>query len=72
MRHSKSAYIEIMINYKLDEVIEELCQLRLSRYQIGLETSMKGSDFAFNCVHLLYCKCNEINVVDNNWILLIE
>ena len=22
---------------------------------------MKGSGFIFDCVHLLYCKCNEIN-----------
>ena len=36
---------------KADEVIEELFQSFLSRYQIGLETSMKSSDFIFNCVH---------------------
>ena len=47
--HSKSDNIEIMINYKTDEVIEELFQSLLSRYQTGLETS--GSDFIFDCVH---------------------
>ena len=52
--HSKSDNIEIMINYKADEVIEELFQSLLSRYQIGLETSMKGSDLVFDCVHFLY------------------
>ena len=52
--HSKSNYIEIMINDKADEVIEELFQSLLSRYRIGLETSMKGSDFIFDCVHLIY------------------
>ena len=38
---------------KVDEVIEELFQSLLYRYQIRLETS-KGSDFIFHCVHLLY------------------
>ena len=31
------------------------------RYQIRLKTSMKGSDFIFDCVHLLYYKCHKIN-----------
>ena len=51
--HSKSDKIEIMINDKADEVIEELFQSFLSRYQIGLETSMQVSDFIFDCIHLL-------------------
>ena len=52
--HSQSDNIEVMINYKADEVIEELFQSLLSRHQIGLETSMKGSDLVFDCVHFLY------------------
>ena len=43
--HSKSDDIEIMPNDKEDEVIEELFQSLLSRYQTGLETSVKSSDF---------------------------
>ena len=54
--HSKSDSKEIMINDKADEVIEEL----FSRYQIRLETSMKGRDFIFDCVNLLYYKCHKI------------
>ena len=61
--HSKSDNIEIMINDKASEVIEELFQSFLSRYQIGLERSMRGSDFIFDCVHLLYYKCHKINEV---------
>ena len=34
---------------------------RKIRYQIGLATSMWSSDFIFDCVHLLYYKCHEIN-----------
>ena len=50
-----------MINYKADEVIEEIFQSLLSRYHIGLETSMKGSDFIFDCVRLSYHNCDKIN-----------
>ena len=31
-----------------------------NRYQIGQETSMKGSSFTFDCVHLLQQKCHKI------------
>ena len=40
--HSKSGNIEIMSHDKADEVIEEPFESNLSRYQVGLETSMKG------------------------------
>ena len=52
--HSKSDNIEIMINYRVEEVIEGLFQSLLSRYQIILEIAMRGSDSIFDCVHLLY------------------
>ena len=50
-----------MIYDGADEVIEEPFQLLLSRYQIGLETSIVGSNFVFDFVHLLYYKCHKIN-----------
>ena len=46
---------------RVDEVIHELFQSFLSRYQIGLETSMKSSDFIFDSVHLLYHNCHKIH-----------
>ena len=52
--HSNSNNIEIMIYDKVDEVIEELLESPVSRYHIRLETSVKGSDFIFVCVRLLY------------------
>ena len=33
----------------------------LSRYQIGLETLVRGRDFVFDSVELLYHKCHKIN-----------
>ena len=35
-----------------------------SRYQTGLEISIKGSDFIFDYVNLLYDSCHKIN---HNW-----
>ena len=58
--HSKSDNIEIMINDKA-KVVKGRFQSLLSRYQIGLEASMRGSDFIFDCVYLLYYKCHKIN-----------
>ena len=58
--NSKSDNIEIMINYRVEEVIEELFQSLLSRHQIILETAMRGSDSIFDCVHLLYYVIKQI------------
>ena len=33
----------------------------ISRYQIALETSKRGSNFTFDSVQLLYYKCRKIN-----------
>ena len=44
-----------MINDKVDEIFQSF----LSKYQIGLETSIKGSDFVFDYDHLLYQKCHK-------------
>ena len=49
-----------MIYDNADEVIEYLIESLLNGYQIGLETSMRGSNFIFDCVHLLCCKCHKI------------
>ena len=48
-----------MIYDKADEVIQDLFQSPLSKYQIGLEISMKGRDFIFDCVNVLYYKCHK-------------
>ena len=58
--HSKSDNIEIKMNDKADEILEELFHLLKNRYQNNLE-SMKGSEFVFDYVHLLYYKCHKIN-----------
>ena len=55
---------------KLYEVVDELFDSILSRYQIDLETSMRGSNFIFDSVQLLYYKCHKINF--NNGVPYID
>ena len=59
--YSKSGNIETLINDKAGEVIEELFKSLQDRYQNNLEKSMKGSEFVFDYVHLLYYKSHKIN-----------
>ena len=58
--HSKSDNIEIIINDETNEVIKELFDSHKSRYQNNLEL-MKGSEFIFDFVQLLYYKCHKIS-----------
>ena len=58
--NSKSDNIEIMINDEPDEVIKELFDSLINRYQNNLEL-MKGSEIVFTYVYLLYSKCHKMN-----------
>ena len=44
-----------------NEVIKEIFESLLSRYQIGLKKSIRRSDFIFDGFNLLYCQCHKIN-----------
>ena len=52
--HTKSHNVEIMMGSETDEVIEELFESLLQNYQKYLEKSMKGSEFIYDSVDLLY------------------
>ena len=58
--HSKRDNIEIMISDEADEVIKKLFDLLKNGYQNNLQ-SMRGSEFVFDYVQLLYYKCHRIN-----------
>ena len=58
--HSKTDNIEIMMNGKADEFIEELFDSLKNRYQDYL-ASMKGSESVSDNFQLLYYKCHKIN-----------
>ena len=46
-----------------DKVIKYVFDLLPFIYQIGLEKNMRGSDFIFDCVNLLYFKFHKINFI---------
>ena len=52
--HTKSQNIEIMIGRETDKIIEELFGSLLQNYQKDLEEIMKGSEFIFDSIDLLY------------------
>ena len=43
------------------EAIKKFFESLLNRYQNELETSIRGTDFMSNYVHLIYYKCHKIN-----------
>ena len=60
--HAKSNNIEIMIGSETNEVIQELFESLLQRYQKELEESMKGREFVFDDVNALYYDFNKISL----------
>ena len=72
--HSKSDDTEIMISDEADEIIRKLFDSLKNRYQNNLR-SMRGSEFVFDYVQLLYYKWHKINlncggsyIVSPDWI----
>ena len=64
-----------MVYGKVGKTIQRIFKLFVSRYQIGLEDSIKDSDFVFDCVNLLHCKYHKITlkcggsyIVSPDWI----
>ena len=59
--HTKSDNTEIMTGSDTNEVIEELFKSFLQRYQESLQEKMRGSEFEFDGVNLLYYDFNKIS-----------
>ena len=60
--HTKSYNTEIMIGSDTNEVIKELFKSFLQRFQEDLQEKMKGSEFEFVGVNLLYYDFNKISL----------
>ena len=60
--HTKSDNIEIMIGNETNEIIKEIFPSLLQKYQKGFEEKMKGSEFVFGSVNLLYHELYKINL----------
>ena len=59
--HSKSDNIEIINSDVTDEIIEKLFNSLKNRHQNNLQL-MRGSEFVFDYIQLLYYKCHKINL----------
>ena len=46
-------------NYVIDDIFE----LLRSKYQVNLETSVRESDFIFDSVQMMYCKCHIVSFI---------
>ena len=58
--YTKSDNIEIRIGDDINDVIKELFKSLLKRYQENLQEKMRGSEFGFDGVNLLYYYFNKI------------
>ena len=60
--HTKKDNIEIVMGSETNNIIEELCESLLQKYQEGLEESMRGSEFIRDSVDLLYYYLRKIGL----------
>ena len=60
--HTKSDNEEIMVGSDTNEVIKELFKSFLKRYQESLQEKIRGSDFVFDGINLLYYDFNKISL----------
>ena len=60
--HTKSDNTEIRIGDDINDVIKELFKSLLQRYQENLREKMRGSEFEFEGVSLLYYDFNKISL----------
>ena len=60
--HTKSNNVEIMVGSETDEIIIDLFESLLQKYQEGLEESMRGSEFVYDSVDVLYYDLNKVRL----------
>ena len=60
--HTRSDNKEIMNGSDTDEVVEELFESFLQKYEQNLEEKMKGSEFEFDGVNFLHYDFNKISL----------
>ena len=60
--HTKINNVEIMIGSETDEIIQNVFESFLQKYQEGLEESMRGSEFVCDSVDVLYYNLNKISL----------
>ena len=58
--HSTSDNIKFTPYSYANEAIDELFKLLCSKYQVNLEASLRGSNFSFDLVQLMYYKFHKV------------
>ena len=60
--HSKGKIMKLTSYNDVNKIVDDLFDPLCLTYQDNLETSMREKDFIFDSVHLIYCKCHEVNL----------
>ena len=60
--HTKSNNVEIIMGSETDEIIKNLFESFLQKYEEGLEESMRGSDFVYDTIDALYYNINKVSL----------
>ena len=60
--HTKSNNVKIMLGSETNEIIENFFESFLQKYQEELEESMRGSEFVYDSVDVLYHNLNKVSL----------
>ena len=60
--HTRSNNVEIMVGSEINEIIKHLFESFLQKYQEGLAESMRGNEFVYDSVDVLYYNLNKVSL----------
>ena len=60
--HTRSNNVEVMVGSETNEIIKYLFESFLQNYQEGLEEPMRGSEFVYDGVDVLYYNFNKVSL----------
>ena len=60
--HTRSNNVEIMVGSETNEIIKQLFESFLQKYHEGLEESMRGSEFIYDSIDILYYNFNKVSL----------
>ena len=60
--HSKSNNVEIMTGSETNEIMKDVFESFLQKFQEGLEESMRGSEFVYDSVDALCYNLNKVSL----------
>ena len=60
--HTRSNNVEVMVGSETKEIIMKLFESFLQKYQEKLEESMRGSQFVYDSVDVLYYNLNKVSL----------